>query len=319
MYKREIDNLINQNKIPKNIMLFGECNYFIEYYSNIIVKNIENNSEKLVFYFDEYDFKTAKNYLSQTSLFGDKNILILKLDKKISKDEIKSLIDLTKKVDDSYLIVEFYGKDFKTMSGYFKNSFVRFFKPFLNEAIQLLNIKANKLNIDIDRYSLEHLLVIENYDLALAMNELNKFAILDIKITTKEIDKLTYGLGDVNLDELILKIFDKKYFFSDLKTILEKEDELRVIMAITSFISNIFMFYLFFQANGFFDSKAVLGYKLPKHIEENRFKIAKRLNLKSFDLIIEHLQKSELLLKTESKVDKNSILYSTLIKLQTLF
>lgn len=319
MYKREIDELINKSTLPKNIMLFGECNYFIERYSKLIVNSIDKDSEKLVFYFDEYDFKVAKNYLSQTSLFGDKNILILKVDKKIPKNEMDTLINLTNRVEDSYLIVEFYGKDYKGMSSYFKNSFVRFFKPNLHEAIFLLKEKSDKLNINIDRYALEHLLAIENFDLALAMNEIEKFAILDTKITTKDIDRLTYGLGDINLDDLIVKIFDKREFFHDLKSVLEKEDELRVVMAISSFISGLFMFHLFFEINGFVNSKDVLGYKLPKQIEEKRFRVAKKLNLNNFNAILEHLQKSELLLKTESKIDKSSILYSTLIKLQTLF
>ncbi len=319
MYKREIDNLITSAKLPKNILLFGDCNYLIEHYSTLILKTIDKSSEKLTFYFDEYDFKVAKNYLSQSSLFGDKNLLVLKIDEKLPKDEVETLINLSNKIEDSYLIIEFYGKDFKTINGYFKNNFVRFFKPNLYEALYFLQEKAQKLKLNIDKYALEHLMATQNFDLSLAMNELEKFAILDRKITITDIDRLSFGLGELNLDDLIISIFDKKSFFDDLKIILEKEDEMRVVIAISSFMNTIFMFRLFFEINGFFDSKDVLGYKLPSQIEAQRFQIAKKINLKSFNLIFEHLQKSELLLKTESKIDKSSILYSILIKLQTLF
>jgi len=319
MYKRELENLLNSNKEIKNILLFGECRYFIENYSKLITKKIDEQSEKMVFYFDEYDFSSAKNYLSQTSLFGDKNILVIKTESKINANELKSLIKISEKVDDSYLIVEYYGNDFRTFQKPFGSNFVRFFDPNIHESVGILSQKAISIDLDIDRYALEHLLATQGFNISFALNELDKLSILDLKITTKDIDRLSYGLGELNLDELIFKILNKDNFFKDLKTLLQKEDEIRVIIAIASFITQLSLFNLFFEINGFVDSKEILGYKLPKQIEEARFRLSKKLNRDSISKMLEHLQKSELILKTEPKIDKEAILYSSLIKLQTLF
>ncbi len=73
MYKREFENLINNNNLPKAILLYGECNYQNNYFSEKIVQTwSEPDDEKLLLHYDEYDFTTAKNHLSQSSLLVDK-------------------------------------------------------------------------------------------------------------------------------------------------------------------------------------------------------------------------------------------------------
>ena len=78
MYKKELDNLIAANKLPKSIMLYGECEYLTSLYTKKISLIFGKKEDILAFYFDEYDFKSAKNFLSQSSLFGGKNILLIK-------------------------------------------------------------------------------------------------------------------------------------------------------------------------------------------------------------------------------------------------
>lgn len=320
MYKKDLDTLILNATLPKSILLFGDCSYQIQKYSNSLANSIDSKSEKLTLYFDEYEFNFAKNYLSQTSLFGDKNILILKSQKKINLKELKSLIEITSKSENSYFIFELYdSSDYKSISKAFGKNFVRFFKPNIYEALNLVKEEASKKGVKIDRYAIEHLLILESLDVALAINELDKFAILDREITIQDIDNLTFGVGEINLDDLIYKIFSKQKFYREFENILEREDEIKILGAIITFINSMLMFHLFEKINGFVNSKEVLGYQLPKHIEQRRVTISKRLNLKSFQKVFNSLYECELKLKTNSKIDKSAILYSTLMKLQTLF
>lgn len=312
MYKRELDNLLSTKKIPKSLILFGESRYYIEHYSKIISDSISN--EKFTIYFDDYEYQIAKNFLSQSSLFGDINMLIIKSDSKIK--ELKELMDICQKVNDSYLIFEYYGDDSRVYANY--PNAVRFFAPNLNEATSILTQEASKLGINIDRGAIEHLITIQNFDISIAVNELKKLSIFDSKIGIKEVDSLSFALNDISLDDFIFKILSKEPFFDELNSILEREDEIKIVIAISNFINQLSLFYLSNKLTQNRDSRVVLGYKLPKHLEENRFNLALRLNSKIYKEIFYILQDTELRFKTESKIDKSAILYSTLIKIQTL-
>ena len=61
----------------------------------------------------------------------------------------------------------------------------------------------------------------------------------------------------------------------------------------------------------------ILGYKLPHFIEKERSQLSLKFKQENYEKAINLLLETELLLKS-SKVDKNSILISTLISLQTL-
>ena len=64
---------------PNYFLFYGDY-FFLSIYETKIESQIQNtNIVKL--YFDEWDFEKAKFHLSQNSLFGDKNTLIVKTDK----------------------------------------------------------------------------------------------------------------------------------------------------------------------------------------------------------------------------------------------
>jgi len=58
MYKAEFDRLLQQGVKEKNFILFGESSFFIDRYSEQLANIVDAN--KLMLYFDEYDFQTAK-------------------------------------------------------------------------------------------------------------------------------------------------------------------------------------------------------------------------------------------------------------------
>ena len=78
-----------------------------------MLSNIEDSSI-INFYHDEYNFQSAKAHLSQASLFGDRNILIIKSEKKVPKKDLDVLIELCEKNPDNVFIYAYYGSDHKT-------------------------------------------------------------------------------------------------------------------------------------------------------------------------------------------------------------
>jgi DNA polymerase-3 subunit delta len=241
MYKNELDNAIRNGKISNSFVFFGESIYLIDMYLKMLT-NIEDSSE-LTFYHDEYNFSTAKAHLSQASLFGDRNILTIKNQKKIPKKELDILIQLCEKNSDNVFAYAYYGNDHKTYNN--KKAFakystmaVRFFNPKEHEAQALVMRVANEKGVRIDKYTLSHLLNVHNGDVALSCNEMEKLRVYDREITSKDIDNLVYGLAEISIDDFIKKLLAKKTFSHDLQNLLEHgEDEIQILTAVTSFIT----------------------------------------------------------------------------------
>ena len=76
MYRKDFDKL---KEIPNKLLFYGDKFYLQEYESKIIDKF--KNANPLKMYYDEFDFEKAKIHLSEASLFGDTNVLIIKHDK----------------------------------------------------------------------------------------------------------------------------------------------------------------------------------------------------------------------------------------------
>jgi DNA polymerase-3 subunit delta len=193
MYKSELDKHLQNNSASNSFVFFGESTFFIDNYTKMVT-NIEDAST-LSFYFDEYDFNSAKAHLSQGSLFGDRNVLIIKSEKKVPKKDIDIFIELCEKNPDNIFVYAYYGSDHKDYAKAFvkKSTMdVRFFHPKDFEAQQILSQIAKEKNVNIDSYALSHLLQIHNSDIALACNEIEKFRVYERAITTKDIDNLVF-------------------------------------------------------------------------------------------------------------------------------
>lgn len=319
MYKNELDNHIRTGKISNNFVFFGESNFLIDMYTKMLT-NIEDSS-KLSFYFDEYNFNTAKAHLSQGSLFGDRSILIIKSEKKVNKKELDIFIELCEKNQDNIFIYAYYGSDHKTYAKAFAKKTtmsVRFFHPKDFEAQNIISQIAQEQKVNIDKYSISHLLQIHNGDISLSSNEIEKFRVYDRAITTKDIDSLVFGLAEVNMDDLIKIIINKKDFKEDLSKILEHgEDEIRIITAITAYITQLYMFNIYIRVNGAPNALEILGYPAPKFVVDEKAALALKFKPNIYYKLHELLLSSELKMKS-SNVDKEAILLSTLIRIQTI-
>lgn len=321
MYKSELDNHIKNRSVSNSFVFFGESSYLIDMYTKMLT-NIEE-ANILTFYYDEYDFSSAKSHLSQASLFGDRNILIIKSEKRVPKRELDILLDFCEKNRENIFVYAYYGSDHKAYNT--KTAFkgkstmaVRFFNPKDYEAQNILLSVAQERGVDIDKYAIAHLLQVHNSDIALASNELEKLGILGRTITTKDISNLVYGLAAVNLDSFIKTVIQKKDFKLDLQNILEHgEDEIRILTAITAYFTQLYMFNIYIRVNGAPNAVEILGYNAPKFVVDEKAALAIKIKPATFSALHELLLESELKMKS-SNVDKNAILLSTLIRLQKL-
>lgn len=322
MYQREFDQRLKK-AFPKAILLYGENEYLFDFYIDMYIKKTEAKESMLTLYFDEWNFEEGKNFLSQTSLFGGTNLLVVKHNKKIAKKELDTLVALANKNTDNYFIYAYYGvpKDAKSMQSAFTDKkgglWVRFFESNIRDGISLLQQKAQQIDLDIDHYALQHLMLILNNNLALCMNELDKLAIPGIKVTSKDIDRLVYSTAPLATEQLLIDLFNKKPITDTITKLLDLgEDEASLLRSTQFFVNQIFLFHAYIKLNGHVDSAAILGYKLPKQIEEQKAQLALRVKSAALLKIFEHLLESELLIKKSPATQKEVLLYSMLIKLQ---
>ncbi len=325
MYKRELDQKIKSNKLPKSIFLYGES-FFSSAYGSYLANRCTSKDNILSFYFEEYSYESAKNYIAQPSLFGDISLLYIKGDHKIPKKELDTLVDLCNKNSSSFFIYEFSGSDkiakdiTKSFSKKKEADFVRFFRPSLSEAVISLSKKAHQLGLDIDSFALQHLFLLQNEDLSIANRELEKLLLLDKKVTADDIDEHVYGMGEIRIDDFINDLLAKKDIKEDLYNLLEvgSLDEIRIINTLQNYIVSLFLFNSYIKIHGKYDVIAILGYPLPPNLVKQRASLSIKINFETYQKLLNLLSDCELKLKKVPLIDKNSLLIATLIKLQTL-
>jgi len=316
MYKAEFDKLLQNGSLPKNFIFFGEGIFFIDYYTSLLSQIEDANILKL--YFDEYDFSTAKAHLSQGSLFGGVNLLVIKSEKKVPKKELETLFELSNK-GENRMIYAYYGSDHRSYNNAFKKlqvATVRFFHPKQNEALFLLQQEAKKEHLNIDNYTLSHLLKIQNNNLLLALSELKKLAIYaNEQITTKEIDTLVYGNAEVDLHQFIKNFLNKQEYLHDLEQLLEQgEDEIYLLTSLTNQIQELFMFNAYIRTYGTANAKEILGYNPPAFVVQEKASMAMRIKPESFYNILKRLLEVELEMKS-AQGDKKALLFSVLMEI----
>jgi DNA polymerase-3 subunit delta len=323
MYQRDFDKLLRSTP-PRAMLFYGENAYLIASYIQYYI-NMTNAADSLLnLYFDEYSFEKAKAYLSQSSLFGGTNLLIVKRDKKIPKKELDVLIELVAKNPDNYFLFEYQGKssDAKSLQNAFTPkkgaNWLRLFEPNIRESIEILQRKAKAIGLQIDHYALQHLMLLLNNNLALCANELNKLAILEGEVTSKDIDRLVYSTAPLATEQLLIELFEKKPIVETMSRLLELgEDEFSILRSTQFFVNQIFLFHAYMKLHGHVDSKAILGYKLPKNIEDQKASLALRVKSPAILKMFEHLLEVELQMKTTPATNRELLLYGAFIRLQS--
>ncbi len=302
-------------------MLFGECEYDLEYYTKEILKLAGSIPSILKLYFGEFDLKTAKTHLSESSLFGDNNVLLVKTDKKIDSKSLKELIDATVKNPNSLFIIHYLAEDGKSKSKTFdkkgESCFVRFFKPNFGEAMAIMKKIADEKNLNISNDVISHILNMHSLNIALAVTDLDKIEVWGDDVTNNDALAMITGQQEADIFGLCEAIITNQPFVQNLARILQEGDsEVQIVSGINSIFLQLFMFRACASINGHADSKDFLGYKLPGPIEQKRAGLSLRIKEDKYALILKELNKLELLLKTDSRIEKKALLLSTLINIQ---
>ena len=325
MYKNEFDNYLKQNKKFKAYMFYGQSIFLTEQYALAIAQSLGQSDEVEKLYFDDYNFKYAKDKLLQSSLFSSNNILLIKVEKKIPKKEVDALIEACNLNPDSTLIFACLGDgDFKTMESSFSlktnSAAVRFFQPTDTEAIKFIEYEAKQLGIQYEISALNHLYFMHKNDLALCVNDLKKLAILNKLVTINLIDNNCFGIGIVNFEDFLHDLLSGKDIGDDLNLILEEGmNEIFLLNQVTSFVQQLFMISSYARTIGQPNPKEILGFIPPKNVWEKKSKLAINKKPELFQEILEYLLNIELELKS-SKIDNQSLyLQSSLRKFTVLF
>ena len=331
MYRNEFETKLRQNHIYKSVLFFGLCVYSFEYFINKLIALVGSKDDVKTVYFDEYDFNEAKEFLSQSSLFSDANILLIKTTAKIDVKELKALIEMTTKLDNSYLIISLYpnnddvkySKISASMQNQFLKSkdlatFVRFFKPNLQESINFITHKANELKVDISNQLARELYANNSENLELSIADLDKLRLFQEEVTSAHLEEIKLQTSEISMDDFIYKVLEKKDIFKDYKYLcLHGLKEIEFIARFANFVSSLILFNIYIRENGNFNSKDILGYKLPKQIEEKRAKVSILFNIKKYEFILNATLEIDLALKGEVKINKQDFLFSKLLQIQS--
>ena len=325
MYKNEFDNLFQNQTRFKAYMFYGQSDFLIEKYALMVAQSCGDSDEIEKLYFDDYDFKYAKDKLQQSSLFSSNNILLIKLDKKLNKKECVELIEASNANPDSTLIFSCLGdSDFKTMGSYFTKKLnavsVRMFTPYPNEALKLLEQEAQKLQMRIDTSALNHLYFMHRNDLSLCMNDLKKLSILNESISTKVVEKHCFGIGAVSLEEFLHNLIAGNPIGKDLYFLLEEGmNEVYLTTQIMAFVQQLFMISAYARTVGAPNAKEILGFVPPKPVWEKKSRLAIAIHPEKYLAMMHFLNQLELELKSSKVSDANAYLQASLRKFSVSF
>ncbi len=325
MYKKELDSYLLKSA-PRACLLYGESRFLIELYSKKIASMLSDHQNHHTFYYSEYSLDSVLAILSQSSLFGDSSVVILKLDKKLNKKDIDSILSAIERNPSNAIVIEFYcaegkspseyARDFKAFAQSFKNEWaieVRFFEPNLNEALDFMIKQAKSLDIKISAQNLNLLLSMQDFDLSLAIAELKKFMILDSEVQLDDIKKLCYGLGNVGIDELLESVFKKKEVFLVFEKMLDEGfNEAELLNALEYYFYQLFLFFAYIRKNGRADPKEILGFIPPKMISDRYAQRAIRIKEDKFLEIFKLFGKW----RNDLMAGKKSATLHSLIKIQ---
>jgi DNA polymerase-3 subunit delta len=316
LYKNVFDKELASGITYNAYMFYGECDYLVEKYANDIATKLAAGDDVYKIYFDDYNFKDCTNYLSQSSLFASSNVMIIKTDKKLNKKEVDELIANCNTNSDSYVIFACIGeKDFKTMAKSFTKKTssveVRFFTPYDNEAIGILNQEAKNLQLNCMNDALGYLYTMHQKDLSLCVNDLKKLAILGQPVSVGMINTQCFGMGGINMDDFLVKLFSGHNINKDLYMLLEEGmNEIQLLSQTTAFAQQLFSINTYLKLYGELNIKEIWGYNLPKNIANTRANLAMRFKQEDFCEMLNYFQNLELELKTKTGLDVNPYIQS---------
>ena len=171
----------------------------------------------------------------------------------------------------------------------------------------------NIKNINLD--NLKYL--ISKVDYRFLLPEIDKLALIE-DISYKTIDKLVFNYNETSFDEVFDDLFLGKEYLKKLEYLLfQGNDEIAILLSFIRYIKILYMFNLHIKNIGFENvSRDVLGYQIPKNLEELRKKVSFSIKEDKFLEFFEILLQNELEMK--SSKDKSAVLFKTFIQIKNL-
>ncbi|ARJ57069.1 DNA polymerase III subunit delta [Campylobacter cuniculorum] len=315
MYKKDLQLLLTKDNFPNFFLLYGGDNFQIELYADFIKKKYLAD-ESLKVYFEEYNFAQASDFLALGSLFSEKKLLELKLNKKPNTKELKALIELCQKNQDNFLILELYDENSKQneLEKIFAHNFARFFQiSNPKEAIELLELKAKNLGIQCTQNALFTLFESFDENLYLAAAELNKFE--GLELDEKKIKEYCYSLDTGSFEHFFEKLLKKEHLKTELEKILDHSNEIAFLNFLLHNFFRLFKIALYAKIHGRVDFKEILAYVPPPKVAQSLNFMAFSLKIEQYKEIFNLLLTTEYELKTNSKLSKKEFLICELLKL----
>lgn len=321
MYKKDFENLLKKEKLPKYFLFRSSSDFLNEFYSKLFIEKCQA-SEIIKFYYDEYNFEKICNLLAQNSLFNDKTLIHLKIDKTFPTKEAKKIVELCEKGENIF-ICELNDENSKVSADFvkaFKVNFVRFFQPNNDEEVySLLAFYANYLKLPHEKEALVKLYNLQN-DLTLAANEMNKFANLQVKLNEENLKNLVNPLNILTLNEFFDLVFELKDFRKALLSLEASPsyNELALINVFYSSFYKIFELYLNLRISPKVDMLKILGYKAPFHVENHLKQQAYKLNDEKIEKIFRALNKAEFAIKMKANINKSLKIAELILEIQKI-
>lgn len=318
MYKAELDNELLKNDFPNYFLLYGANSFLNDYYAQKI-RDKYKSEEHIKLYFEEYDIKIAKDYLSSQSLFASSKFLEIRLAKKPlvkEQKELASLIKLCEKnKENAFLLVLYESQRQSALENTFFKNFARFFELNFNEACLFLEKYSKELEITLKEPScLAYLLELFDANLGEAACELLKFQKQSL---SKSLIKATC-IADYNIDfeDIIATLFGQKSLnelFAKLNI-----DEFALLNMINLYFYKLFKLSTSAKLTGKLDCKSALGYAPPPAIQALLRKRANYIKISQYKDIFILLLECEYELKKLNPSYKTELLLSYLLKIQKI-
>ncbi|QCT94285.1 hypothetical protein FE773_03545 [Caminibacter mediatlanticus TB-2] len=296
MYKKDFDKL---KEYPSYLVLYGD-NFFLQEYERKIINHFkQDNIVKL--YFDEYDYEEVKSYLIENSLFGNKNIIIIKHNK------IPTNIDKLKKfAKNNYLFFFYYGN--KKIDIFDKN-YVRFFPPTYKEKFMIIEEIAKEYKVSISKEAIDFLT--KSVEPIFFRKEIEKLSLYTNNISLDDVKKLVFIYKEESFEELFVQILRGEDFYEMLFSFLETIDYKRIIPALIKYINDLYQYNLYIKKTGNNSLKGYLGYQLPFDIEKQRISLAIKFKDRDYFLLLKKLLEFELKMRNTDK-NKEAIFFEAM-------
>lgn len=320
MKQYEFENSLNKNAVPRAVILYGD-EFLTSHFAVRAQERLPEHLSTLKLYYKEFEFEEARKHLAERGLFSNGSLLIVKTDKKIEAKQLNALLDITRKKEDSFLIMIYEAEDAKAKLTPLEKredaAVVRFFAPKQNEAVGFLKKRAELFNLRLKESEAYHLLKLYDNNLLLAYGEIDKLAVYG-ETDERLQDMVCVGQSEANTLRLISLIVSRAPFYEELESILLEDDEpMTALLSIIQVFHRLFMFNAAIRFN--LPPSDFLPYVLPSQLADIHAKLAQKISFQQFSALFELLSEMELLFKKSETREKKALLRASLIRLQTIF